>query len=440
MSFALRTLVNLHHHPWRHLIIFTSLTAVLALAALTVAAVGLQSSARPVMIPIDPSERVTPVTDPTNLRRLAFEDLRYEGAFRLPAAEVNGDSFSASGGPLAFNPAARTLFVGSRPGRVAEVTVPSPVNTADVAAMPFAEIVQPFFDPSEGQMKDVAEDANLAGLLVYGSRLYGTALSYYDANNTQSISHFSRSLALATKSAGKMQRVGDRGRSGYVAGYMATVPPEWQTALGGPAITGQCCVPIISRTSWGPAAFAWDPADLDHKNKIDVIPLVYYDSDHRTLGEFERSSPSFGGTTMVGGVAIIPGTRTAIFVGSNGVGELCYGNGTSDRSIVNTVGSDGAKFCYDPTNSDKGQHAFPYRYQMWAYDLNDWAAVRAGKRDPWEVKPYAIWPFELPISEPGTRIIGVAFDAAEHRLFISQRHADRDGYSYRALIHVFKTP
>ena len=433
--------MHVQHHPWRHLVIVTTLFTVVGLAALVLAAVGaIQSSVRPSAIQIDPVERVAPITDPTSLRRLAFEDLKYEGAFRLPAVELNGDSFSAAGGPIAFNPAKKTLFVGSRPGRVAEVTVPTPVNTGDIAAMPFAEIVQPFFDPSEGQMSEVASDANLAGLLVYGSKLYGTGLSYYDANNIQSISHFSRSLQLSARSAGKIQRVGEKGRSGYVAGYMAIVPPEWQSALGGPAITGQCCVPIISRTSWGPAAFAWDPADLDSKSKVDVIPLVYYDSDHPTLGQFDRSSPSFGGTTLVAGVAIVPGTRTAVFVGSNGVGELCYGNGTADRALVNTVGTDGAKFCYDPTSSDKGQHAFPYRYQMWAYDLGDWAAVRAGKREPWEVKPYAIWPFELPVSEPGTRIIGVAFDAGAQRLFISQRHADRDGYAYRALIHVFKTP
>lgn len=440
MSFAMRTLVQAQLHPWRHLILFTILTTMVALAALTVAAVGLQSSARPASRQTEPTDRIRPITDPTNLPRLEFEDLKYEGAFRLPAGEVNGDSFSASGGPIAFNPAAKTLFVGSRPGRVAEVTIPAPANTGDIAAMPIAEFVQPFFDPSEGQMSEVASDANLAGLMVFGSRLYGTGLSYYDANNNQTISHFSRSLTLSAGSAGKIQRVGEKGRSGYVAGYMAPVPPEWQTALGGPAITGQCCVPIVSRTSWGPAAFAWDPATLDHRNSVDAIPLVYYDGAHHTLGDFERSGPSFGGTTMVAGVAIIPGTRTALFAGSNGTGELCYGNGTSDRSIVNTIGADGAKYCYDPTNSDKGQHAFPYRYQLWAYDLNDWAAVRAGTHDPWAVKPYAIWPFELPVPEPGTRLLGVTFDAAQHRLFISQRHADRDGYSYRALIHVFKTP
>jgi hypothetical protein len=383
--------------------------------------------------------RILPITDPTRLPRLEFQDLKYAGAFRLPAGEVNDDSFSAGGGPIAFNAERRTLFVGSRRGRVAEISIPSPVNSSEIDAMPFAEYVQPFADPSEGRMSEVGE-ANLAGLLVFDGRLYGTGLIYYDANNTQSISHFARPLALSAKGAGPIRRVGEKGKSGFVAGYMADVPPEWQTALGGPALTGQCCVPIISRTSWGPAAFAWNPADLDRGKDADAIPLVYYDSSHQTLGPFEGSGRAFGATTTIAGLALVAGTRSAIFVGSNGTGPLCYGNGTSDRSLHGKKGDDGATFCYDPSTSDKGQHAYPYNYQMWAYDLNDWAAVRRGKLDPWDVKPYGVWPFELPVAEPTVRIAGVAYDREGRRLFISQRQADRDGFAYRALIHVYHTP
>jgi hypothetical protein len=77
---------------------------------------------------------------------------------------------------------------------------------------------------------------------------------------------------------------------------------------------------------------------------------------------------------------------------------------------------------------------------MWAYDLNDWAQVRAGKRKPWDVKPYGVWTFTLPVVEPGTRLLGVTYDPATRRLFLSQRNADRDGYAYRALIHVYQIP
>lgn len=383
--------------------------------------------------------RVAPVSDPTNLKRLAFEDLQYAGAFRLPAEESNGDSFSFGGRPAAFNPDRNSLFVGTRSGRVAEISIPDAVRNSDVDALPFARFLQPLTDPTEGHIKDIAEDgAALSGLLIHSRRLIGTGVIYYDANNTQALSHFTRPLALAERAVRGMVRVGATGKTGLVAGYMATVPPEWQSRLGGPAVTGQCCIPIVSRTSYGPAAFAFDPDEvIAHKNAA-AHALLYYTSDHQTLGKWEGSNPTYGGTMQVGGLALLAGTRTALFVGRNGLGPFCYGTGTADQAKATTRGPDGESYCFDPTTSDKGQHAFPYRYQMWAYDLNDLAQVRAGKKDPWEVKPYGVWPFDLPTPEPGVRIGGVAYDPAGQRLFIAQMQADRDGYAFRALIHVFR--
>jgi hypothetical protein len=416
-------------------------TTTLTVAAILIAGLTLSRDIAASLPVVSEASQARPAAaDPTQLRRLAFEDLKYAGALRLPADELHGDSFSAGGGPIAFDPEHNSLLVGSRKGRVAEVTIPEPVNSGEIAALPTAQFIQPFVDPAEGQMSEVGPEAALAGLLVFERRLIGTGLIYYDANNTQTVSHFARPLTLVKQSVVRLRRVGDKGRSGFVAGYMALIPREWQARLGGPAITGQCCVPIITRTSWGPAAFAWNPDDLDRDGGIDAAPLVYYDSEHPTLGAFDGSGPVFGATTLVAGAAVIGGTRTALFVGSNGTGPMCYGVGTSDKSLVNTTGPDGAKFCFDPTTSDKGQHAYPYHYQMWAYDLNDLAQVRAGKRKPWDVRPYGVWTFDLPVPEPGTRILGVTYDAERRRLFISQRHADRDGYAYRALIHVFQVP
>lgn len=381
---------------------------------------------------------IRPVTDPTQLRRLTNDNLKYEGAFRLPATTVNGDSFSFGGGQLAFHAEHDSLFVGTRSGAVAEVTIPTPVITTTITELASARYLQPFFDPAEGHIKDVAADgAALSGLLVYRDHLYGTGLIYYDANNTQAVSHFSRSLDLSERSVKGMVRVGQPGKTGFVAGYMAAVPPEWQSRLGGPAVTGQCCIAIISRSSWGPAAFVFDPDDVTANRTASAEPLLYYTGEHPTLGAWDASSPTYGGSTQVGGLALIAGTRTALFVGRNGTGALCYGNGTGNRALIDTRGSDGAEYCFDPTNSDKGQHAYPYHYQLWAYDLGELAEVRAGRRHPWDIKPYGVWPIEFPIAEPAVRIGGVSYDAAGQRLFVAQLLVDQDGYSSRALIHVF---
>ena len=69
--------------------------------------------------------------------------------------------------------------------------------------------------------------------------------------------------------------------------------------------------------------------------------------------------------------------------------------------------------CYDPTTSDKGSHAYPYRYQVWAYDLNDFAAVKAGTKQPWEVVPYGVWPLSLPDARSArSRLGGVGLRCA----------------------------
>jgi hypothetical protein len=377
--------------------------------------------------------------DPSHQLRLALGDVEYVGAFRLPAEAIDGDSFSFGGAPLTYNPGADSLFIGTRGGKIAEVSIPRPRNSAEIADLPSARYVQGFRDPTEGRIRDIAsEGAAINGLLVFKDRLYGTGSIYYDANNTQDVSHYSRALSLATPGVRGMYRVGERGKAGFVAGYLASVPAEWQAALGGPAVTGQCCIPIVFRTSWGPALYAWDPAELGVASEVRATPLVSYPAEHPTLGPWEGSNATYGGTTQIAGAALIAGTRTALFVGRNGLGPFCYGNGTPDKRRANDRGSDGETLCYDPVNSDKGQHAFPYRYQFWAYDLNDLASVKAGTRDPWEVRPYGVWPFDLPTPEPGTRIGGVGYDAVHQLLYLSQLNADQDGYAYRPLIHVYR--
>lgn len=377
--------------------------------------------------------------DPSTLPLVQFADLLYTGAFRLPDAFVNGDGFTIGGRPITYNPDHNSLFIGSRLGRIAEVTIPSAVNSAQVTALPFASFLQGFYDPTEGNLWQIASDGvSIDGILVQGDRLYGSASIYYDANNTQRLSHYSRSTTLSTPSFVGMSQVWQPEMTGFVSGYMANVPAEWQQRLGGTAITGQCCLPIAWRTSWGPSAFAWNPPQIGAVTPVPATPLLYYSGEHHTLGHWDGSGPAYGGTTQINGVALIAGTRTALFVGRNGTGPFCYGNGTSIQSLVGTIGPDHEIYCYDPSSPAKGQHAYPYQYQIWAYDLNDLAAVKAGTKQPWDVLPYGVWPFSLPTPEPMVRIGGIGYDPSRQVIYLSQLLADQDGYGYRPIIHVLK--
>ena len=380
-------------------------------------------------------------SEPLLLPRLSFSDLAYQGGFRLPADASNDDSFSYGGQAVAFNAAGPSLFVRSLKGRVAEVTIPAPVVSADVNDMSFAEYLQGFADPTEGRISQVGNTGvSTTSLLVHNGRLFGTASVYYDALNEQRVSHFSRSLRLNNRSFQGWSQVWETGRTGFVAGNLASVPQEWQSRLGGAMISGQCCVPIVSRTSWGPSAFAFDPTTIG-QSVVPASPLLYYTGDHPTLGSWDAkdANPLYNLSTEMGGMVVVAGTRTALYFGRTGTGKPCYGKGTADTSLVGTTDpTDGGHWCYDPTSIDKGTHAYPYQYQIWAYDLNDFAAVKAGTKKPWDVVPYDVWPFAFPTEQARIAIGGVSYDAATQTIYVAQTFADTDVYAFRPIIHVLR--
>ncbi len=344
---------------------------------------------------------------PAQYPLLRATDLVYVGAFRLPAGSIAGGDFSFGGSPITFNPASNGLFIGSYGGKVAEVSIPEPINSATIADLPFAHYLQGFADPTEGHSRDVfpdgTEPGSIGGLLVHGDRLYGTVFIYYDAPGSQRLSHYSRSLNLAAPSFKGMYEVWQRGKAGFVSGYMALVPEDWQPLLGGPAITGQCCIPIVSRTSYGPSAFAWNPSELGAKSPTPATPLVYYPGDH-PLATWDSTNPFYNGSTEIHGAAIPAQTRTLLLLGRHGLGPFCYGDGGA------------AGECVDPTSGDKGTHGYPYAYQVWAYDLLELADVKSGRKKPWDVRPYDVWTFRLPIDEPATHLGGVGYDARRRLL------------------------
>jgi hypothetical protein len=378
-------------------------------------------------------------TEPLLLPRLSFSDLSYAGGFRLPAETSNGHGFGFGGQAVAFNAATPSLFVSSRLGQVAEVGIPAPVISADVNDMPFAQYLQGFADPTEGRLNQVwSSGVWTNSLLVRNGRLYGTASIYYDALNEQRVSHFSRSLNLNDRSFQGWSQVWETAKAGFVAGNLASVPAEWQSRLGGAMASGQCCVPIISRTSWGPSAFAFDPASIGQP-VVAASPLLYYTGDHPTLGVWGSSNDNYGASTEISGMVLVAGTRTVLYFGRNGLGPYCYGKGTADRSLAGTTDpADGGHWCYDPTSPFKGTHAYPYRYQIWAYDLNDLAAVKAGTKNPWEVLPYDVWPFAFPTEEARISLGGVSYDAQTQTIFVAQGYADADIYEPRPIIHVLR--
>ena len=404
-----------------------------AASALVVAAlVGLSAPAATATATGDASPRKLPL--------LQRPDLSYVGAFLLPASSLDRTSFSYGGTSLAFNPARNSLFLVGHDWYqlTAEVSIPPLAKRSVPGALRRAKFIQRFADATAGIAVPTGQDGNkVGGLLVYDGRLYGTTYVYYDAAGRQAVSHWVRpTTSLTSGQASGLDQVGSLG-AGFVSGYMAEIPPPWRTLFGGPALTGNCCLAIISRTSYGPALFAFDPAAVGVANPVPATPLLYYPSTHPTIGNWSDSwNPSrgifFNGATVIRDVVFPAGSRSVLFIGTQGTGPFCYGEGTSDHSLAGQRAPDGADYCYDPDGSSKGTHAYPYVSQVWAYDANDLLAVRSGRKRPWAVRPYATWPLSLPFGASG--IGGAAYDPRSARIYVSQQH----GNGTDPVIHAFR--
>lgn len=375
---------------------------------------GVANSSGPVPVLVK-GIRNLPLVQKSAFRRL--------GAFRLPAGTFGGSSFGYNG-PIAFNPGRNSLFMVGHDWHqfVGEVSIPELRTSASVADLAVASVLQPFADPIDGKSALVNPgDPNpikVGGLLPYQGKLITSEYAYYDGGGRQTLSHFvsTPDLSRTNDAQGPFQVTSPL--AGYVSGYMGTIPTVWQGAMGATALTGQCCIAIVGRTSSGPALFAFNPGDVGTVAPIPARPLVYYPEANATLGPWGNTSATYNGSSKITGVVFPEGTRSVLFFGRHGLGTFCYGTGAE---------------CADPTSEDKGVHAYPYVYQVWAYDAAELVEVKNGARQPWSVRPYAVWQLEFPTTAWSTSITGATYDAVTGRLFLSQGFVDGS----RPVVHVY---
>jgi hypothetical protein len=116
---------------------------------------------------------------------------------------------------------------------------------------------------------------------------------------------------------------------------------------------GNCCLSIISRTSFGPAVSAVDLAQLTPDVAVTATSLIEYPELHPTLGSYgvPGTNELWNGATQIRGVVFPLGTSSVLFFGRHGLGPYCCGSGEQ---------------CSDPEDGAKGDHAYPYAYYVWA--------------------------------------------------------------------------
>lgn len=368
----------------------------------------------------------SPAAAQSNLPRVAQSDIVYLGAFALPTATFGTSSFNYGGHGITpyRDPQSgkRTLFMeghAQKPGHVAQVEIPSNlVKSSNWSSLPVASVVQQFRDVTDGKLSQVdpSNTSNASfvyGLLAYNGRLIVGASNSYSAS--QQRSHGASSLTLS--SSGDFQGFVAMSATAplrAVGGPMTVIPPEWRSALGGPALTGQCCISVISSTSSGPSATVFNPDNVG-SGSLSGTTVLYYPLSNPVCGSVgceASQNDTFNLTTRVGGMAFPPGTRTLLFVGGHGTGRYCYGT-------MQECGNDTA------LPDVKGPHAQPYRYQIWAYDVNDLVAVKNGQRATHSPRPYGVWPLSGMPNSGNPTIAGAGYDPETGRLYITQDYYDK---------------
>jgi len=459
-------------------------------------------------------------------------DFKYLGAFRVPKTDMGGppsQGLSYGGDVIEFNPPNKNSQTSSKWGslfivghiqsqQTAEIGIPDIVECIDpeigavgliecknpggypIDKLTTATALQNLADITNGNRNKITADENkeisnggsMGGLMAWkyqqndnDIRLISSVYAFYDGASEAVKSHFATSTKLSSSSPqftgilplGTKPTVP---QAGFIGGYMTPIPTiKWRQCLGGKALSGMSGLPVISRSSFGPAAFSFDPDEVIDKKSpenMKVNALLYYDSAHQNIGSFSESTwkpgDLFNQGTTHSGVIFPAGSKSVIFTGRFGQGQPCYGEGTGNKEEDgntsdqlppnNTCGgavmtASGVKCCYDPTDSSKGTHAYPYATYAWAYDANDLARVKAGGRivddpsdnlvdgitktsteiyKPWHIKPYAYGEIKSPFTDKNSsgRQGAAAYDEENKRLYLVQPRAD----NMLPIIHVFQ--
>ena len=367
--------------------------------------------------------------------------LIWDGAFRVPYPNAGNSTVGYAGWALAYSGNNSLYMVGhDYQQSVAEFSVPTGISPSKttVAQLPVAVQLQPFASMTHGLPLDAigasaSGNYRFGGMLTHNGRLILAEYNSYTTVGPIQKSHWTHSLTTsdATANATGPWRLAPTSLDpAFMDGYMAAVPTPFQALLGGPALTGQCCISIIPRTSFGPSAFAFNPDNLGAvAEPIPTTPLLYYDENHKQPdGAFESDHTSFfNGSTQMAGLFIAEGTRSLLYIGRQGTGDFCYNNG-SNSGPANCLNTPADPYCPNDII-----HAWPYQIQVWAYDLDDLAAVKAGTKQPWQPRPYAIWaltgnetPVKLPFFGNCMIIHGLAHDPATGRVWMTTWKQDGD--------------
>lgn len=430
--------------------------------------------------------------------RVAPSDFEYVGAFRLPGGGERPLTFEYGGNAMTFRPGGDpggaadgfpgSLFVtghdrmpyGELPdgSRVAEVSIPAPLVSRDVEALPEARLLQPLTEVTGGLFAGIDEIPRIGMQYLdrpeTGPRVHlawGEHLPPPPYRPTHA--SFGPDLS-APRPQGAWFLEGLSAWEGN--GYLLEIPEAWAQAHASGRVLGAGRYRDGGMAGMGPALFAYRPW-LDAAGTppapsatLPVTRLLRYAS---TL-ETEKVERCLAGTQHCDaweGAAWITtssGRSAVLFAGTKGIGErFWYGflhpagpdrpcvEGAFVNEYTTCRRADGTPCpaeelveCEGHTSS-RGWWSSRFVARLLLYDPDDLARVAAGTLESWEPQPYAhldvdpwlyLNPSRVDVEEVGPgvqqryRLGDVAFDRAGGLLYLLELYVD----GARPVVHVFR--
>lgn len=394
--------------------------------------------------PTAPNVLPTPVSTPTqsgidkNAPLIYRSNIVYQGIFALPSSNSNPVYTQDEIGVTRFGYGAEAMATYKNPttgklnifisghvgslGTVGQIEVPDRFGNASISdykALPVAKMVQKTKDITLGDISNPSStlgyDSNgpsSRGLLPYNGKLIYSAVNWY--SYTQNASHGAAALDFTLDNywSGFKKPTGAVANIRSIAGAMSLLPNDWQNDLGSVALTGASSTSIISASSYGPSLNSFDPNEIISGQSFQANTLIFYPQDSPICGARgcdNTDNPVFNWGTQIRGFATVPKSNSILIIGTHGIGGYWYGGMTGPTGQQEL-----------PNNQWQGPHSTAYEYRVYAYRASDLALVKSGKIQPWQVKPYAIFPLEeLTSADPSGRINSSTYDQETGLLFVA---------------------
>ncbi len=368
------------------------------------------------------------------------EDFIYQGAFRLPDGGERPRTFAYGG-------AAMTVFPGGDPGgsgdgfpgslfvmghdripygelpdgsQVAEASIPIPVISKDLAALPQAKFLQGFENVARDHFTNLDEIPRVGMQFLdntpIGPKIHITWGAHFQEDERTrgpSLAWFDLNLAQAN-----MEGEWYLGQQApySVNGYMLAIPPDWAEKYTHGRLLGTGRFKDGGWSGMGPALFAYRPWDaagkpLPNRAHLEESVLLLYGKSSETSA-IERALAGYQHPDEWEGAAWLStpsGKQAVLFAGTKGTGDIYW------YGFVNPEGPD--KPCafaeyigqYDLCRfadgrpcpiemqqecaghtSERGWWNSRKNAQFILYDPETLGRVALGQMQSWEPQPYAV--------------------------------------------------